>query len=177
MAHWVVIISLAVLTVLVLGGGYMVFFWSGAGTRKLGAPKRDMRTTWKVVKLGEPVLEGMGLPTKIQYGVIISSDEMLAQTQTLLFCPLISGIDDKTSTPIAVLPWHVQVEIRQEADKQVAELDYGRKYVSTKLVLPIGSNEIDMDGLERGYLDEHSRILVSKKLAVWLPPFARIARY
>jgi hypothetical protein len=176
MAHWV-IISLALLTVLVLGGGYMVFFWPGAGTRKLGAPKRDMRTTWKVVKLGEPVLEGMGLPVKIQYGVIISSDEMLAQTQTLLFCPLISGIDENTSAPIAILPWHVQVEIRQEVDRHIAELDYGRKYVSTKLVLPIGSNEIDMDGLERGYLDEHSRVAVSKKLAVWLPQFARIARY
>jgi hypothetical protein len=177
MPYWIVFVGLALATVLVLGGGYMFFFWPGAGARKLSAPKRDMRTTWKVVKLGEPVLEGMGLPDKIQYGVIISSDEMLAQTQTLLFCPLISGIDENTSSPTAILPWHVQVEIRQEAGKPIAELDFARKYVSTKIVLPIGSNEIDMDGLERGYLDEHSRVAVSKKLAVWLPQFARIAHY
>jgi hypothetical protein len=153
-----------------------MFFWFGAGSRRLSAPKRDMRMTWKVVKIGEPVLEGMGLVGKIEYGVIISTDEMLAQTQTLLFCPLFDGVDRVAQKALAILPWHVEVDIRPEPDKHFAEIDLTRKYVSTKIVLPVGSNEIDMDGLERGYLDEHSRIAVARKLALWMPSFARIAR-
>ena len=134
-----------------------------------------MRTTWKVVKLGEPVLEGFGLTDKFEYGVVVSTDEMLAQTQTLLFCPLFSGIDEMSQTPLAILPWHVEVEIRPDPDKRVALLGYERKYVSTKIVLPVAAGEIDNDGLERGYLDEHSRMAVSKKLAAWMPQFARLA--
>ena len=175
MAHWDwVMTGLALATVLALGGIYMAFFWN-SGSKKSVAPKRDMRTTWKVVKLGEPVLEGFGLTDKFEYGVVISSDEMLAQTQTMLFCPLFSGIDEDTRVPLAVLPWHVEVEIRPDADKRNAETGYERKYVSTKIVLPVAAGEIDMDGLERGYLDEHSRIAVSKKLAAWMPQFARLA--
>lgn len=172
------LIGYAVTGVVIAGlvgwGVWMVWKFLGGTAGKLSAPKRDMRTTWKVVQLGEPVLEGMGLPGSIKYGVVISSDEMLAQTQTMLFCPLISGVDE-TGYPLAVLPWHVQVEIRPETDKRIAEIDYARKYVSTKIVLPIGYNEVDMDGLERGYLDDHSRALVAKKLAVWFPQFIRIA--
>lgn len=173
MAHWVVTI-VALVTVLVLTGGYMAFFWN-SGLKKAPAPKRDMRTTWKVVKLSEPVLESYGLKDKAEFGVVISSDEMLAQTQTMLFCPLFSGVDPDTDVPLATLPWHVEVEIRADSDKRNASVNYDRKYVSTKIVLPIGSNEIDMDGLERGYLVEHSRAAVAKKLAVWLPQFSRIA--
>lgn len=174
MAHWV-ISGLALATVLVLGGVYMMFFWRGTGSRRASAPKRDMRTMWKVVQLGGPLPEGLGLADKVKYGVIISTDEMLAQTQTLLFCPLISGIDELSSSPLAVMPWHVQVEIKQDPEKHNAEIDFGRKYISTKIVLPIGHNEVDLDGRERGYLDEASRIAVAKKLALWMPSFSRIA--
>lgn len=175
MEHWIVT-AIALVTVVVLSGGYMLFFWPGLATRKSASLKRDMRATWKVVKLSDPVLEGMGLPGKIKYGVIVSTDEMLAQTQTLLFCPLIDGVDENES-PLAILPWHVPVEIRAEPDKHLADIRCARKYVSTKIVLPIGSNEIDIDGLERGYLDERSRVAVATKLAVWLPSFSRIARH
>jgi hypothetical protein len=158
---------------LILGvWGYWMFGFGG-GLRRYAAPKRDMRTTWKVVQLGGPLPDGVGLPASVKFGVIISTNAMLEQAQTLLFCPLFDGVDEKTQKPLAVLPWHVQVEIRQDPDKHFAEVPYGRKYVSTKIVLPIGYNEVDTDGLERGYLDEHSQALVSKKLALWMPQFAR----
>jgi hypothetical protein len=176
MVQWI-ITGLALATVVALGGVYIMFFWFGAGSRKSNAPKRDMRMTWKVVKISEPVLEGLGLTGNFEYGVIISTDEMLAQTQTLLFCPLFEGVDKTTQTALAILPWHVEVDVRQNPDKPHAEIGLARKYVSTKIVLPIGSNEIDMDGLERGYLDDHSRIAVARKLALWMPSFARIAHY
>ncbi len=174
MVQWI-ITGLALATVVALGAIYIVFFWAGAGSRRASAPKRDMRMTWKIVKIGEPVLEGMGLVGKVEYGVIISTDEMLAQTQTLLFCPLFEGVDKDTQKALAILPWHVEVDVRQEPEKHLAEVGLARKYVSTKIVLPIGSNEVDMDGLERGYLDDHSRIAVARKLALWMPSFARIA--
>ena len=151
--------------------------WFSGGNKRLNAPKRDMRTTWKVVKLGDPVLETFLLPDNLRYGVVISSDEMLAQTQTLLFCPLINGLDENSGAPMAILPWHVVVDIRNDPDKPIVETGYERKLVSTKVVLPIAAGEIDMDGLERGYLDEASRTAVAKKLAVWLPSFARQAHY
>lgn len=175
MTNWI-ITGLALAVVVILSGAYMVFFWPGSGIRKSPAPKRDMRMTWKVVQLGGPLPEGLGLADKVKYGVVISSDEMLAQTQTLLFCPLINGVDDKTSTPLATMPWHVEVDVRPEPDRHLAEVEFGRKYVSTKIVLPIGHNEIDMDGLERGYLDEASRVAVARKLATWMPGFTRYAR-
>lgn len=174
MNNWVMIASAA--SVVVLSGAYMGFFGLGFGARKSTAPKRDMRMTWKIVQLGGPLPEGLGLADKVKYGVIISSDEMLAQTQTLLFCPLINGLDDDGNL-LAMLPWHVPVEIREAGNKDFAQVEYGRKYVSTKIVLPIGYNEIDMDGRERGYLDEHSRAAVAAKLAAWFPPFAKIAHH
>jgi hypothetical protein len=174
MMSWI-ITGLALVTVLLLVGAYLMFFWPGSGSRRFHAPKRDMRTTWKVVKLGGPLPEGVGLGD-VEYGVIISTNDMLEQAQTLLFCPMFEGVDEKTEKPLAIMPWHVQVEIRQEPDRNFAEVKLARKYVSTKIVLPIGHNEIDMDGLERGYLDEHSRIAVARKLAMWMPSFARLSR-
>jgi hypothetical protein len=174
MTNWI-ITGLALAVVLALGGAYVVFFGLGSSLRRSPAPKRDMRMTWKIVQLGGPLPEGLGLADKVKYGVVISSDEMLAQTQTVLFCPLINGVDDKTLTPLATMPWHVEVDIRPEPDRHLAEVEFSRKYVSTKIVLPIGHNEIDMDGLERGYLDEMSRVAVAKKLSTWMPSFARIA--
>lgn len=168
-------LAVAVVVTSVLYVAYYVLHRAGYFAPRLPAVQRDMRMTWKVVKLGDPVLEGFGLKGTIEYGVIISSDEMLEKTQTLLFCPLFSGVDKASGTPLAVLPWHVPVQIRREPERHNVEVDYGRKYVSTKIVLPIAAGEIDMDGLERGYLDESSRIAVAKKLAAWMPSFARIA--
>ena len=173
MGHWIVT-AIALVTVLVLSGVYMAFFWPGLVTRKSASMKRDMRATWKVVLLGGPLPEAVGLPKDVKYGVIVSTDEMLERTQTILFCPLISGVDEDEN-PLAILPWHVPVQIRPEPDKHIAEINYARKFVSTKIVLPIAFNEIDMDGRERGYLDEHSRAAVATKLAAWLPAFSRIA--
>lgn len=156
-------------------GGYQLFSMFGSSARKAAALKRDMRTAWKVVLLGGPLPKGLGLEDKIKYGVIISTDEMLAQTQTLLFCPLINGIDEESGAGLAILPWHVPVDIRQDPDKHYAHVGFARKFVSTKIVLPIGANEVDMDGLERGYLDDRSQIAVAAKLSHWMPRFAQIA--
>jgi hypothetical protein len=175
LAGWVM--AWAVVAGALAYGGYMAFSWFRSSTGKLGAPKRDMRMLWKVVKLGEPVVEGFGLPEKIQFGVIISTDEMLAQTQTLLICPLINAVDTATGQAMAIMPWHVPVEISQDPTRLNGEVEFGRKYVSTKIVLPVGAGEIDPDGLERGYLSEASRAEVSKKLSLWLPPFARMTHH
>lgn len=175
MGNWMVS-AVALATVVAVGGVLGMFVWPGWAVNKLGLPKRDMRTLWKVVALGDPVVEGFGLPDRIQFGVVVSTDEMLAQTQTLLVCPLINGVDKKTGQTMAIMPWHVPVEIRQDPARLNGEIEFARKYVSTKIVLPVGAGEIDMDGLERGYLDDRSQAAVSLKLAQWLPPFARIAR-
>ncbi|NIK87512.1 hypothetical protein FHS83_000830 [Rhizomicrobium palustre] len=151
----------------------MTFFWPFGGVKKkLSANQRDMRTTWKVVRLGGPILKSLGMAEKIKYGVIVSTDEMLAQTQTLLFCPLINGVDDNDNM-LALLPWHVDVKITCDP-KRHAQIEYAQKYVSTKIVLPISHNEIDTDGRERGYLDEASQAAVAEKLAAWLPQFTKL---
>jgi len=155
----------------------MAFSWWRGSAGKLTAPKRDLRTLWKVVKLGDEVRDGFGLPDKIEFGVVISTDEMLAQTQTLLICPLISGVDDKSGMAMAIMPWHVPVEIRQAPDRRTGEVNFGRGYVLTKIVLPAAAGEVDQTGLDYGYLDEPSRAAVAKKLAMWMPPFARIAHH
>ena len=174
MGHWAV--GAVVLTaLLVLGGGYMAFFWPvGAAKKKAAAHQRDMRTTWKVVQLGGPTLKGLGLADKIKFGVIVSTDEMLAQTQTMLFCPLINGVDE--GNLLAVLPWHVEIKIKDEPERHYARIDYEHKYVSTKIVLPISHHEIDMDGRERGYLDAASQAAVSEKLSAWFPQFNKLAK-
>lgn len=165
-----------VITALVISGGvYMAFFWPVGGVKKKTvANHRDMRTTWKVVELGGPILKNLGMADKIKYGVIVSTDEMLAQTQTMLFCPLINGVDD--GSLLAVLPWHVEVKIKDEPERHYARIDYEHKYVSTKIILPISYNEIDMDGRERGYLDAASQAVVAEKLSAWFPQFVKLAK-
>jgi len=172
MNSWVM--AAAALAVVLSGAVCMVFFWPGSGARKkASAHHRNMRTTWKVVQLGGPILKGLGMAEKIKYGVVVSTDEMLAQTQTLLFCPLISGLDENGNM-LAVLPWHVEVGIKTDPQRH-AQIEYAHKYISTKIVLPISHNEIDTDGRERGYLDEASQALVAEKMSSWLPQFAKLA--
>ncbi|MDR3525992.1 MAG: hypothetical protein P4L57_01845 [Rhizomicrobium sp.] len=174
MGYWAS--AAVVITALVISGAvYMAFFWPvGSAKKRMAAHHRDMRTTWKVVKLGGPILKNLGMDKKIQYGVIVSTDDMLALTQTMLFCPLINGVDDDTL--LAVLPWHVEVKIRDEPERHYARIDYEHKYVSTKIILPIQSNDIDQDGRERGYLDATSQAAVSEKLSAWFPPFSKLAK-
>lgn len=158
----------------VSGGVLMAFFWPLGAKRKASAYQRDMRTTWKVVQLGGPLPKSLGMADKIKYGVVVSTDEMLAQTQTLLFCPLINGVDDNGNV-LALLPWHVEVTVKEDPERHHAQVEYGRKYVSTKIVLPIAYNEVDMDGRERGYLSEASQMAIAEKLASWFPPFTKLA--
>jgi hypothetical protein len=171
--QWEIVVGALVVAVVVYGVFNMG--WFGFGARRYGAPKRDMRSLWKVVKLGEPVTDGYGLPKRIQFGVVISTDDMLAQTQTLLICPLINGVDGDTGRVMAILPWHVPVDIQHDPDRLNGEVDFARKFVVTKIVLPVGASEIDPNGLECGYLDERSQAAVSAKLSQWLPAFARLA--
>lgn len=167
-----VLVMLAAL--LTMGVFSMTYFWPFGGSKKKAvANQRNMRTTWKVVQLGGPILKSLGMAEKIKYGVIVSTDEMLAQTQTLLFCPLISGLDEGGNT-LAILPWHVDVKIACDP-KRHAQIEYAHKYVSTKIVLPISHNEIDTDGRERGYLDEASQAAVAEKMASWLPQFTKLS--
>jgi|GEM_PF-1711127 len=177
MESWGHTAALIAMAVAVLGGvGLMAFqLWPslwGAG-KKAAGHQRNMRTTWKVVQLGGPILKSLGMADKIKYGVIVSTDEMLAQTQTLLFCPLINGVDE--GSRLAILPWHVEVKISDNPERHYAPVDFEHKYVSTKIVLPISHNEIDTDGRERGYLAEASQIAVAEKLAAWFPQFTKLA--
>lgn len=177
MGHWMNTAAMAMTAVAAVGGvglmGYLSWTSLLGAKKKTVVYQRDMRTTWKVVQLGGPILKGLGMADKIKYGVIVSTDEMLAQTQTLLFCPLISGVDE--GSRLALLPWHVEVKIKDDPERHYAPIDYEHKYVSTKIVLPISHNEIDTDGRERGYLAEPSQIAVAEKLSAWLPQFAKVA--
>lgn len=142
--------------------GFFSFGGPGAKTRNA----RDIRTTWKVVKLDGPIQKSIGLDAS--YGVVVSGDEMLKQTQTMLFCPLINGLD-AGGRELTVFPWHVPVTL---ADRTApAKVEFSRKLVSTKIVLPIAPDEIDRDGLDRGRLDEASQKAVAAKLKLWLPGF------
>lgn len=172
MNHWVMGAMVLAMAAMTLGAFSMISFWP-AGAGKKSALQRDMRTTWKVVQLGGPILKGLGMAEKIKYGVIVSTDEMLAQTQTLLFCPLISGLDE-SGNMLALLPWHVEVAVKADPQRH-AQIEYTHSYISTKIVLPIAHNEIDTDGRERGYLAEASQVAVAEKLASWLPQFSKLA--
>ncbi len=120
--------------------------------------------TWRVVRLDGPVPKAVG-----KYGVIISSDAMLEKTQTLLFSPLINGIDAEQGLAVASLPWHVEVSIAERQGQ--AEVPYKRLLLSTKIVLPTALNEIDTDGLQRGKLDETSQRRAIEKFKQWMPLF------
>lgn len=145
------------------------------GFMEVFAPRRrGPGVTWKIIKIDAPVLESTGLKT--QYGVVISSDAMLAATQTLLFCPLINGLNEETGLKVETMPWHV--EVRQERDEsgRIAGVPFSRALMSTKIVMPISRNEIDADGLSRGWLCRESQRAASAKLKHWLPSFRAIAR-
>jgi hypothetical protein len=122
----------------------------------------DVRMTWKVVRIDGPIRKEVGLKT--EHGVVISSDAMLELAQTLLFCPLLTG-DDK---PEQMMPWHVAVTIDSMPNGQSPPFVEG--VVSTKVVLPITLDEIDMDQKDRGRLDRGSRERVHACLKRWLPP-------
>lgn len=139
----------------------------------LGTARRRPSVTWKIVKIDEPVLESTGLKT--QFGVVISSDAMLSATQTLLFCPLINGLDEDKGLPIETMPWHVEVRPERDESGRLARIPYSRALLSTKIVLPISRNEIDADGLNRGWLSRDSQRAASAKLRLWLPPFRYLA--
>lgn len=132
--------------------------------RRSDRPMPPHSVRWKVVHLDGPITKQIGLD--VEYGVIISSDAMLEKAQTLLFCPLINGLD-KDGMPLARLPWHVEVSIDERQDH--ARVPYSRKLLSTKIVLPIALNEIDRDGRPRGRLAPESRAEVVRTLRRWLP--------
>jgi hypothetical protein len=129
--------------------------------------------TWKVIKIDGPMIKEIGLD--IEYGVVISSDRMLKRTQTLLYCPLISGVS-KDGMLLDLMPWHVEVKIEEDKPGRLARIDYGKFYMSTKIVLPITRNEIDLDGKSRGWLEKSSQRAASERLKDWLPPFRDLAR-
>ncbi len=142
-----------------------------ARTQKPAANPKTLSMTWKVIHLDGPLPKEIGLD--VNYGVVISSDAMLEKTQTLLFCPLISGVD-KDDWPIGALPWHVEVTV--EDHPNYARIPFSRILMSTKIVLPISLNEIDRDGRQRGHLTKPSRRKASEKLKDWLPSFRDLAR-
>ena len=78
--------------------------------------------TWKVIKIDGPMIKEIGLD--IEYGVVISSDKMLERTQTLLYCPLISGVS-KDGMLLDLMPWHVEVKIEDDKPGRLARVDYG----------------------------------------------------
>lgn len=142
-------------------------------TRPVVTRPRGRSITWKVVRIDGPVTGNVGLD--VQYGVVISSDAMLAYTQTLLFCPLLSGLD-KEGLQLETMPWHVEVEVEDDPTGRLARLPYNRTLMSTKIVLPISRNEVDADGRSRGWLQRASQRAASAKLRAWLPPFRQLAR-
>ncbi len=133
-------------------------------TRRSERPLPSNSVKWKVVHLDGPMIKQIGLD--IEYGVVISSDAMLEKTQTLLFCPLIDGLD-KEGMLLAKLPWHVEVRISESTNH--ARVPFSRKLLSTKIVLPISLNEIDRDGRERGRLTPDSQLDVARTLKKWMP--------
>jgi hypothetical protein len=123
---------------------------------------QDVRMTWKVVRIDGPIRKEVGLKT--EHGVVISSDAMLELTQTLLFCPLLTG-DDK---PEQLMPWHVAVKLDPMPNGQSPPFVEG--VVSTKVVLPITLDEVDTDQKDRGRLNRDSREQVHARLKRWLIP-------
>ena len=135
---------------------------------RTGKPPKEMRMTWKVVRIDGPTAPDELGPEPL--GVIISSDDMLARTQPLLFCPLIRR--EKSGVPLAPMPWHVEVAVQKPGDMSPAE----RWLLCTKIVLPTSLNEIDTDGLSRGELTPQSRHAAAEMLKKWLPLFPTVAR-
>ena len=117
--------------------------------------------TWKVVRIDGPICKEVGLKT--QLGVVISSDAMLERTQTLLFCPLLTG-DEK---PQQMMPWHVAVTIDNMPNGEAPPFADG--VLSTKVVLPVALDEVDVDQKDRSRLDRASRARVAECLKRWLP--------
>ncbi len=143
--------------------------WLSTGADKLAGNLKNASMTWKVIQLDGPLPKEIGLPVSHDgksYGVVISSDAMLEKTQTLLFCPLINGVD-KDDLPFAALPWHVEVKV--EDHPNYARIPFGRILMSTKIILPTSLNEIDQDRRQRGRLLPASRREAVAKLKKWLP--------
>jgi hypothetical protein len=137
------------------------------------ARARARSITWKVIKIDGPVTGNVGLD--VQYGVVISSDAMLALTQTILFCPLLSGLD-KDGLQLEKMPWHVEVDVEDDLTGRLARIPYNTAFLSTKIVLPISRNEVDADGRSRGWLGRNSQRAASAKLKMWLPSFKHLSR-
>ena len=128
--------------------------------RRAFAPKTS---TWKVVKVETPLLQKF---VTQPYGVIISSDEMLARTHSAMFCLLVEGVGDD-GKPLAMEPWHVDVGFTVDGHQEPPDLRAPR--LSTKLIFPAQPNEIDRDSKERGRLDARSIEQVRAVLKLWMP--------
>jgi hypothetical protein len=120
-------------------------------------------STWKVVKIDSPLLQKF---VEKPYGVIISSDDMLARTHTAMFCLLVEGVA-QGEKPAALEPWHVEVGFVVEPHQEAPNLRAPR--LSTKLIFPAEPNEMDRDSREHGRLDAPSIAAASKMLKLWLP--------
>lgn len=135
--------------------------------------EKASKITWSVVELDSPLPGDVGMDN-IKFGVVVSSDAMLEQTQTMLFCPLVSGLDDRNMRR-ELLPWHVEVTVEQakHADKAKAAVTpvfpYSIVFLSTKIVLPISRNEINPHGRQYGRLNAESQRKAAATLKLWMP--------
>ncbi|MDR3410731.1 MAG: hypothetical protein P4L87_07280 [Formivibrio sp.] len=96
---------------------------------------------WQVVKFRiNAITAKLGIADRVQYGVVVSSKQMLANTQTLWFFPLING-QDESGGELVHLPWHVDVTVDQKSESEV--IPFKKKRLSLKIILPVGYNEVD----------------------------------
>ncbi|MGD0190695.1 MAG: hypothetical protein ABSD74_08135 [Rhizomicrobium sp.] len=139
----------------------MAGVWSSFGLAPRAASAKP--STWKVIQVESPFLPK---EMKKAFGVIVSSDAMLAHTHTAMFCLLVPGLgaDDK---PLALEPWHVDVGFDVRGHQEPPDLRSPR--LSTKLIFPAQPNEIDKDGKEHGYLSANSIKHARAKLGAWMP--------
>jgi hypothetical protein len=122
--------------------------------------------TWRVIRLDKAVFPGQKSVGDDPFGVIVSNDEMLRQTHTVLFCLLIDGYD-KDDNSTTVEPWHLVVTLDKAKPNQVLPA-FKQCRLSTKLLLPAAFDDFDKDRRDHGRLDPQSIRDAKKRLRKWV---------
>jgi|HubBroStandDraft_6_1064221.scaffolds.fasta_scaffold896980_2 hypothetical protein len=129
---------------------------------------RPIRATWKIVRIKEDAIpEDLNIRDEKErtrfFGVVVSTDDFLAKTQSILYCPIVDAHDKQTNHLKTVQPWHVTFE---SADRDKAsDIPYARALVSTKMFFVATMSEID--GVERGSVGQRSREEIAERLRHW----------
>jgi len=131
-------------------------------------PPGPARTTWKIVRIKEEAIpEDLNIRDEKErarfFGVVVSTDDFLSKTQSIIYCPIVDGFDKQTNHKRVVQPWHVIFQAAEPG--KASDIPYASALISTKLFFAASMSEVDW--VDRGCVIQDSRKAITDRLKHW----------